>query len=54
MEEEVGGGSWFFAYHCGICYEGEPGKNTPNNRGSFQKLQGKKSKIIIAPPLHKL
>ena len=53
MEE---GGSWVFAYHCGLCYEGggQEKQNTPNNRGGFQKLQGEKSKIIIVPPPHKL
>ena len=41
------GGSWFFAYHCGICYEGGGGqeKNTPNNRGGASKnFKGKNLK----------
>ena len=57
-----GGGSWFFAYHCGICHEGWGGGARKKAqqivgdamRGGFQKLQGKKTKIIIVPPLHKL
>ena len=44
--EEVGG-SWFFAYHCGICYlYGGPGKkHPPNNRrgggGASKNCKGK-------------
>ena len=39
-----GGGSWYFDHGCGLCNEGEgAGEKTPNNRGHFQKMQGKKS-----------
>ena len=54
---EGGGGSWYFAHGCGLCSEGGPGKNTHQvigGKGGLQKMQGKKSKITIALPLHKL
>ena len=39
------GGSWYFAHGCGLCNEGGgQGKNTPNNRGGFQKMHGKNLK----------
>ena len=42
----MGGGVMVF------CNEGGgAGKNTPSNGGGFQKMQGKKSKITIAPLL---
>ena len=50
MEEEGGGGSWVFAYHCGICYEGGgAGKKTHQIIGGLPKIAREKSKIIIAP-----
>ena len=49
MMVEEGGGSWYFPHSCELCNEGGGRKkNTPNNKGGFQKMQGKKSKITIA------
>ena len=54
MEEE-GGGHGFLPTIVGYAMRGGgQEKNTPYNRGGFQNCKGKKSKIIIVPPLHKL
>ena len=54
--EGGGGGSWYFAYGCGLYNEGGGQGKTHQIVGGkgFQKMQGKKSKITRAPPLHKL
>jgi len=49
---EEGGGDGILPTVVGYAMRGGQGKNTPHNRGGFQKIQGKKSKITIAPPLY--
>ena len=45
-----GGGHGILPMVVGYAMRGGQGKNTPNNRGGgFQKMQGKKSEITIAP-----
>ena len=57
MEERGGHGFLPTIVGCAMRGGGGQEKNTPNNGGGgggFPKFQGKKSKLIIAPPLHKL
>ena len=44
-----GGGHGILPTVVSYAMRGDQRKNTPNNRGGFQKMQGKKSKITIAP-----
>ena len=49
------GGHGILPNVVGYAMRGAREKHTPNKRGgSFHKMQGKKSKIPIALPLHKL
>ena len=47
MVEEGGGGSWFFAFHCGICYEGREGRKKTHHiieGGTSKNCKGKNLK----------
>ena len=44
-----GGGSWYFVHGCGLCNEGGQGKTHQIIGAASKKVQGKKSKITIAP-----